>query len=65
MRQVPLPAKHRSLAASATQENDEVMSSPLKSAGADVGGIQFADVNMSTNFNMKNRGKVPPRLETL
>lgn len=41
------------------------MRSPLRSAGLDVGGVQFATVNMSIDFRMKNFGNVPPRLETL
>ena len=64
--QLPPPSKHRRLSVSATHENEEVMRSPLRSKRFGVvGGMQFATVNMSTNFNTKKRGKVPPRLETL
>lgn len=39
--------------------------SPLRSAGGVDGGMQVAAENMSTNFKMKNLGKVPPRFDTL
>jgi hypothetical protein len=47
----------RFLSGSKAQENGAVSDS--------LGGMQVADVNMSTSLRMKNLGNVPPRFETL
>ena len=68
MVQVPPPSLQRCFSASATQENGEVMGVPLRveeSVGSGEAGRHVATVNTSTSLRMKNRGKVPPRLETL
>jgi len=58
---------HLCFSASATHENEEVMSAPLRSAdlGGIEGGVQVAMVKASTILRTNIFGKVPPRLETL
>ena len=66
--QDPAPSMQRCFSTSATQENEEVMRGPLRSVlleGRTTGGEHVATENASTSLRMKNRGKVPPRLETL
>lgn len=65
MRHVPPPALHRFFSASATQENGEVMKSPVRVSGGFTGGEQVATVNTSTSQRTMILGKVPPRLEKL
>ena len=67
MLQVPPPSTQRCLSASIAQENELVMISPLSFSDGMVvdGGMQVAAVKKSTNLKTKNRGKIPPKLETL
>lgn len=62
---MPPPALHRFFSASATQENGEVMRSPLRVSGGFTGGEQVALVKTSTSQRTMILGKVPPRLENL
>lgn len=68
MTQVPPPSVQRCFSTSATQEKGEMTSVPLRvevSVGGGEAGMHVATVKTSTSLRMKNRGKVPPRLETL
>lgn len=64
---MPPPLMQRCLSPSRAHEKGCVTSGPLRSSflGGMEGGVQVAEVNMSTALRTKKRGNVPPRLETL